>query len=52
MPLTGIHILLTYKCDRQCDHCFVFGAPNARGTFTSAMEKALTLLASNCPERE
>jgi len=34
--LTGVHLLLTYKCDRACDHCFVFGSPEAGGTFTVA----------------
>lgn len=32
--LTGIHFLLTYRCTFECDHCFVFGSPNAEGTFT------------------
>ena len=32
--LTGIHILLTYTCSRECDHCFVYGSPQAEGTFT------------------
>ena len=32
--LTGIHLLLTYRCTLECDHCFVFGSPNAKGTFT------------------
>jgi hypothetical protein len=32
--LTGIHILLTYRCTLECDHCFVYGGPNAEGTFT------------------
>ena len=32
--LTGIHFLLSYKCDLACDHCFVHGSPNAKGTFT------------------
>ena len=32
--LTGIHFLLTYTCLYECDHCFVHGSPNARGTFT------------------
>ena len=32
--LTGIHILLTYQCTFECDHCFVFGSPFAQGTFT------------------
>ena len=34
--LTGIHFLLSYQCVYECDHCFVFGSPNARGTFTLA----------------
>jgi len=34
--LTGIHILLTYKCVYECDHCFVYSSPNAEGTFTLA----------------
>ena len=32
--LTGIHFLLSYKCDSECDHCFVYSSPNAKGTFT------------------
>lgn len=32
--LTGIHFLLTYQCAFECDHCFVFGSPFAKGTFT------------------
>jgi len=32
--LKGIHFLLTYKCNRSCDHCFVYAGPQARGTFT------------------
>jgi hypothetical protein len=32
--LTGIHFLLSYKCDLACDHCFVYGSPQAKGTFT------------------
>lgn len=32
--LTGIHFLLSYKCDSECDHCFVYSSPRAGGTFT------------------
>lgn len=32
--LTGAHFLLTYKCDRECAHCFLYCGPYARGTFT------------------
>ena len=34
MKLTGVHFLLTYRCDMECDHCFVWGSPKARGVFT------------------
>ena len=36
MNLTGIHFLLSYRCTDECDHCFVWGSPAARGTFTLA----------------
>jgi MoaA/NifB/PqqE/SkfB family radical SAM enzyme len=32
--LTGVHVLLTYRCTHECKHCFVFSGPQARGTFT------------------
>lgn len=32
--LTGIHFLLSYKCNLECDHCFVYGSPQVDGTFT------------------
>jgi MoaA/NifB/PqqE/SkfB family radical SAM enzyme len=32
--LTGIHILLTYACTYECDHCFLYCSPFAEGTFT------------------
>ena len=32
--LTGIHFLLSYKCDSECDHCFVYSSPRSKGTFT------------------
>jgi hypothetical protein len=32
--LTGIHILMTYKCTLECDHCFLYSSPNAQGTMT------------------
>jgi hypothetical protein len=40
--LTGIHFLLTYMCNSECDHCFVYSGPNAEGTFTlSQIRKVL-----------
>lgn len=32
--LTGIHFLLTYHCNFECDHCFLYCGPRAEGTFT------------------
>ena len=43
--LSGIHFLLSYTCNFECDHCFVFSGPSAEGTFTirqiqSALDEA------------
>jgi len=34
MKLSGLHILLTYQCIYECDHCFVWGSPRQTGTLT------------------
>ena len=34
MKLTGLHLLLTYSCNFECDHCFVWGSPWQSGVFT------------------
>ena len=34
MNLTGLHLLLSYQCTFECDHCFVFGSPFQSGTMT------------------
>jgi len=34
MKLSGLHILLTYQCNFECDHCFVWGSPWQKGTLT------------------
>ncbi len=40
--LTGIHFLLTYMCNLECDHCFIYSGPSAKGTFTlSQIRKVL-----------
>lgn len=33
--LSQLHIILTYSCNKECDHCFVYSSPEAKGTFTS-----------------
>ncbi len=32
--LAQLHILLTYTCPFECDHCFVYSSPYAEGTFS------------------
>lgn len=32
--LTGIHFILTYACNFECDHCFLYCSPQSKGTFT------------------
>jgi len=34
MKLSGLHILLTYQCTFECDHCFVWGSPRQTGTLS------------------
>lgn len=34
MTLTGLHFLLTLQCNFECDHCFVWGSPRNKVTFT------------------
>jgi len=31
--LKQIHFLLTYTCNYECNHCFLYCSPNAKGTF-------------------
>ena len=32
--MQGVHILLTYRCIFECDHCFVWSSPDSTGTMT------------------
>jgi MoaA/NifB/PqqE/SkfB family radical SAM enzyme len=34
VELSGLHILLTYQCTSECDHCFVWGSPQQSGAMT------------------
>lgn len=34
--LQELHLLLTYQCTFECDHCFVWGSPSQSGTMTLA----------------
>ena len=41
MKLKGVHFLLTYRCDVECDHCFVWGSPKSSGVFTVKQIKCI-----------
>jgi MoaA/NifB/PqqE/SkfB family radical SAM enzyme len=34
MNINGLHLLLTYQCNYECDHCFVWGSPDQYGAMT------------------
>ena len=42
MLITGLHLLLTYQCNLECDHCFAWGSPWQTGTIT--LEKTREIL--------
>jgi len=42
MNLKGMHLLLTYQCTQECDHCFVWSSPSYLQTMT--LQQVLTLL--------
>jgi len=46
--LSEIHFLLTYRCNFECDHCFLYCSPTTPGTFTiqqveDVLEEALKI---------
>jgi hypothetical protein len=34
MRVSGLHLLLTYQCTLECEHCFVWGSPWQSGTMS------------------
>lgn len=36
MKPDSLHLILTYACTLECDHCFVWGSPRQTGTMTLA----------------
>lgn len=36
MQITGLHLLLTYQCPLECNHCFVWGGPGQSGVMSLA----------------
>ncbi|MFX1346605.1 MAG: radical SAM protein [Promethearchaeota archaeon] len=45
--LKGIHFLLTYICNYECDHCFLYCSPNSQGTFTIKQIRDVLIEAKN-----
>jgi len=43
--ITGLHILLTYTCPYECDHCFLYCSPERTGVFNLAQLKGLIKVA-------
>jgi hypothetical protein len=39
--LKSIHILLSYTCTWECDHCFLYCGPDTEGTFTIGQIKSV-----------
>jgi hypothetical protein len=46
MKLSGLHLLITYQCTFECEHCFVWGSPWQSGTMTLAQIRQVLLQAS------
>ncbi len=34
MEISSLHLLLTYQCTLECDHCFVWGSPHQAGSLS------------------
>ncbi len=49
VELSGVHILLTYKCLYECDHCFVWSGPFSKGTMTLAQVEDVVRQARDVP---
>jgi len=47
MRLEGLHILLTYQCNYECEHCFVWGSPRQVGTLTIEQVEGILIQAQD-----
>jgi len=41
VTISGLHLLLTYECNLECNHCFVWGSPYQSGTMTFGSVKEI-----------
>ena len=49
MALGGLHLLVTYQCNRECDHCFVWGGPWQKGAMTLRQVREILRQAREVP---
>ena len=52
IAINGLHILLTYQCTYECDHCFVWGSPFQTGTFSLNQLEDVFQQAAQCQSIE
>lgn len=50
--LSGIHFILTYTCNFECDHCFLYCSPRTEGTFTLEQVQSVFKDLRNIPSIE
>jgi len=50
MKPRGLHLLLTYQCTYECDHCFVWGSSRQSGTLTISQISDILSQARALPE--
>lgn len=41
IQISGLHLLLTYQCNFECEHCFVWGGPRQSGVMTMRQVSAI-----------
>ena len=49
VQLEGVHVLLTYKCLYECEHCFVWSSPFSKGTMTLPQVESVVRQAKDMP---
>ena len=37
--ISGLHLRFTYRCTRECDHCFLYSSPKAKEMQAGVLEK-------------
>lgn len=50
MAVQGLHLLITYKCNARCGHCFLQSGPDRRGSMSRELALGLVREAAEIPE--